>query len=233
MRALAAVAWLVVACGNPAKSSPPAAPGNPSAPPAATAQHAQPPVITAEEFCTRFVAIPDCPWVKNIVADRQQCVEVFAQKGDEVAARQVLDRFGPCVRDHATCEDVSKCFSEASSSKELRGCDEHVAEAAVGMPRAAWEKRKGAGVTHFVDALSTKAEPIKVCGIPAENDWLMATACNDGSHPFTDRHEAEAARVRNVGPGGRCHSIIDLYRVHCPEATYDIYLDGYVCPLPK
>jgi hypothetical protein len=51
--------------------------------------------------------------------------------------------------------------------------------------------------------------------------------------PITDSKSAEMARVGNVGDGGRCNAIIDRYKVQCPEASYEIYLDGYVCPLPQ
>lgn len=75
--------------------------------------------------------------------------------------------------------------------------------------------------------------PIEVCGFLAENEWLFSATCDDGSHPITKRKEAEAARSGNEGRGGRCGSIIDLYKVKCPEATYDIHIDAYVCPLTE
>lgn len=92
-----------------------------------------------------------------------------------------------------------------------------------------WQGRKGAGVTRFSQAASTKGEPVEVCGIRNEMTWLLAATCDDGSNPFGGFEEAHAARVGNVGAGGRCSSIIDLYEVPCPEATYEIYMDAYVC----
>ena len=68
------------------------------------------------------------------------------------------------------------------------------------------------------------------CGIPAEMEWLLSVTCSDGSRPFPDYDHAHAARVGNVGPGGKCGSIIDLYEVPCPEGTYKIFIDAYVCP---
>jgi len=87
-------------------------------------------------------------------------------------------------------------------------------------------------VTKYSQIETTKASPVEVCGVAgAENEWLAQVACNDGSHPIHSAPEAETVRVGNVGGGGRCGSIIDLYRVKCPEKSYDIYIDGYICPL--
>mgnify|MGYP000184427269 CR=1 FL=1 len=41
--------------------------------------------------------------------------------------------------------------------------------------------------------------------------------------------QAHASRAGNVGPGGRCDSIIDRYEVPCAEKTYAVYVDSYVC----
>jgi hypothetical protein len=113
----------------------------------------------------------------------------------------------------------------------LRECSARdVAHPRVGIPRAEWTRRKGADISTFRDATSTKEAPIEACGMDAQLAWLMAAECDDGSHPFRDPLEAEQARTGNVGPGGRCGAIIDRYEVHCPEATYAIYLDGYICP---
>jgi hypothetical protein len=69
-----------------------------------------------------------------------------------------------------------------------------------------------------------------MCGIPAENDWLESLTCDDGSKPFGN---AEEVRAGNVGPGGRCGSIVDQYVVKCPGGkTYPIFIDAYVCPKP-
>ena len=223
------VVAILGACGASAKP-PPA----PAAPPAKPVVKAPPPPagpVSVTEFCDRFAALAHCDWTKQIMMDRATCIATFDKDPDE--AGPLLERFGPCVRNHTDCTEVANCFSDASQEHgELRGCFEEKPEVAVGMPADEWSKRKGAHVAHFSEASSTKKEPIEVCGIPAENEWLAAMACDDGSNPIHDHHEAELSRVGNVGRGGRCGSIIDLYRVKCPEATYDIYLDGYVCPLP-
>ena len=67
--------------------------------------------------------------------------------------------------------------------------------------------------------------------MPCDHGHVLAKLrCEDGSTPIRDHDTAEAARVGNVGKGGRCGSIIDLYQVKCPEATYELFVDGYVCP---
>lgn len=89
--------------------------------------------------------------------------------------------------------------------------------------------RYGHGSTRFDQVLSSKERPVEVCGPSGELDWLFATSCADGSHPFADRASAHAARKGSVGGGGRCGSIIDDYVVPCPEKTYEIFMDMYMC----
>jgi hypothetical protein len=89
--------------------------------------------------------------------------------------------------------------------------------------------RHGAGATTFASAPSSKDQPIEVCGVGASQRWLMTTVCADGSHPFPTVSDAAQSRAGNIGPGGRCHSIIDQYVVPCPETTYDVYIDMYMC----
>jgi hypothetical protein len=223
--------WLVLAlgCGGPTRAAPP--PANASSP-ARDVKAAPASEITADAFCTRFVAIvSSCGWAGKFDADPASCRQELGT-GDP-NAQLFLHRFAPCLAHAPDCDAVAGCMSDAAVDKgDLRACADHDPSRTVGEPRATWEQRKGAHVTRFGDAHATRDEPIEVCGIPAENDWLVQTACADGSHPFADRGQAEGARVGNIGPAGRCGSIVDHYRVKCPEAEYDLFLDGYVCPLP-
>jgi hypothetical protein len=142
------------------------------------------------------------------------------------AVEQCIDRLDACA-------DVTACADAAAHDQPLRACNdksETTLGQAVGLPHDEWWERTLRHAARFSEIRSSKAEPVEVCGIPTENDWLAALHCDDGSSPFRD---ASPETVRgNVGAGGHCASIIDLYRVNCPEATYDIYLDGYVCPAP-
>ena len=71
-----------------------------------------------------------------------------------------------------------------------------------------------------------------MCGAGAANRWLIALRCDDGSQPLSSIRDAERARTGSVGPGGRCQSIIDRYELPCPERSYTLFVDDYVCPLP-
>jgi hypothetical protein len=83
--------------------------------------------------------------------------------------------------------------------------------------------RYGANAKSYRDAPTTKQKPVEVCGIRASRQWLGKTACADGSSG------QQLGRVGSVGSGGRCEAIIDLYRVKCPEAEYEVFIDIYMC----
>jgi hypothetical protein len=89
--------------------------------------------------------------------------------------------------------------------------------------------RYGATATKFSDAPTTKLAPIEVCGIAGQHAWLMKTTCADGSKAFADRGQIPGSRRGNVGAGGRCGAIIDLYIAKCPEAAYEVHVDMYMC----
>jgi hypothetical protein len=89
--------------------------------------------------------------------------------------------------------------------------------------------RYGHGSTRFDQVLSSKERPVEVCGTGGELDWLFRTSCADGSHPFADRAAAHGARRGSLGGGGRCGSVIDAYDVPCPEQTYKVFMDMYMC----
>lgn len=90
--------------------------------------------------------------------------------------------------------------------------------------------RRGVGARTFADVLTTSEKPIEVCGVREQLAWLTTVTCADGTNPFADARMAHGARVGNVGPGGLCGHIIDVYAVGCPEARYDVYMDLYMCP---
>ncbi|HEY3805665.1 MAG TPA: hypothetical protein VGL61_23825 [Kofleriaceae bacterium] len=149
--------------------------------------------------------------------------------------REILESSGHCVVDEGDdCEHVTDCMQDSVFDKtDLRACSDVDPGKAVGMLAADWARRNGAGVARYSAARSTKAAPLEVCGFIAENHWLIDAACDDGSHPIATRPQAEASRVGNEGTAGRCGSIVDLYRVKCPEATYELHIDAYVCPLTE
>jgi hypothetical protein len=189
--------------------------------------------ITPEVFCDRFLALRDggCEAFSSMQMTRAECVGELSKQPDDPQEADFLTQTGTCIVGFRTCEDVVKCLASLGpDAQHLRGCHEDSPGKAVAMPKAEWDKRNGANLTKFSQARSTKELPLEVCTIKAETELLASLACEDNSRPITDDEAAEMARVGNVGKGGRCGSIIDLYRVKCPEATYELFVDGYVCP---
>ena len=96
------------------------------------------------------------------------------------------------------------------------------------LDRERYEVRTGADAKSFATLITSKDKPLEDCGIPAVLEKLTWLRCNDGSNPFDGKvRAAHASRSGSVGPGGRCGSIIDLYVVRCPEATYEVFADSY------
>jgi hypothetical protein len=71
---------------------------------------------------------------------------------------------------------------------------------------------------------------VEVCKIEGEVDWMTSVTCNDGSNPYASKGEVNESRDSWLDRGGRCNSVLDRYSVTCPEATYTIHVDRYVCP---
>ncbi len=87
-----------------------------------------------------------------------------------------------------------------------------------------------AEASRFSQLGTTTSTPVEACGIEGQLQALLRMTCDDGSSPFSSAAQAHDARSGNLGAGGRCGSIIDLYQVPCPEATYPVHIDMYVCP---
>jgi hypothetical protein len=83
--------------------------------------------------------------------------------------------------------------------------------------------------THVASVQSSIDVPVEVCGVGGELAWLLSLECPDGSKPYPSSQVAHASRIGSVGAGGRCGTIIDLYAVPCPDATYEVYMDMYQC----
>ena len=86
-----------------------------------------------------------------------------------------------------------------------------------------YARRHGAGVTDLSALKSSKEQPVEVCHVEGEREFLLAARCADGTPPFTSGIAVAKARSGSVGSGGRCRTIIDHYRVPCPEATYEVH----------
>jgi hypothetical protein len=198
--------------------------------------------VTAAAVCGRIFELKasGCDLVGGYELSRDECLADYTRSLEErgVEARLATQTAGRCLLDHPTCGEITACFDEMSSGanngapEEYRACSQTDVYAPVGLAKADWDRRKGTGITRFSQAASTKEDPVAVCGIPSEMTWLLAMQCDDGSNPYESYDHAHASRVGNVGPGGKCGSIIDLYEVPCPEGTYAIYIDAYVCAVP-
>ena len=132
-----------------------------------------------------------------------------ARGGDEVPARE--SEREPSWTDTSVCSQRSDPYGAVTLTA----------------PQATG--RYGHGSTRFDQVMTSKERALEVCGPAGELDWLFATSCADGSHPFADRATAHGARRGSVGGGGRCGSVIDLYEVPCPEKTYEVHMDMYMC----
>jgi len=122
----------------------------------------------------------------------------------------------------ATAEDGPRSDANCPRDEGLFG--------PVVLDRQQYERRTGADAKSFATLITTKAKPLEDCGIPAVLEKLAWLRCNDGSNPFGGHSRtAHASRRGSIGPGGRCDSIIDVYVVPCPEATYEVFADSYVC----
>jgi len=194
------------------------------------------PIPKEQQICTRFgqLVAEQCGNFARMAITDAQCPELFKMALDEPNTKdgRVLAAMGDCMIGHPTCQGVSLCIAtiQFDDPHDLRACSDLPDSRAVGIDKQAWQARGGANVTRLSEARSSKDAPIETCGIAAGLDWLVAATCADGSHPIATRDAGEAARVGNVGRGGKCGSIVDQYRVACPEAAYDVFIDGYVCP---
>jgi hypothetical protein len=198
--------------------------------------------VTPAAMCGAIfrLASSGCELTAGYALSREECEADYRRSLSDrgPAAHDATLIAGHCLLDQSGCGEVTACFDAMSSGanngepEEYRACSQRDVYAPVGLSQADFDRRKGATTRRFSEAASTKDDPIAVCGIRNEMTWLLAGTCDDGTNPYQSFDHAHASRVGNVGPGGLCGSIIDLYEVPCPEGTYAIYIDAYVCPVP-
>jgi hypothetical protein len=230
-----AVLTFLVVCGCGGAGSPPA---KPLTPPPATPARPAGAALTADVVCKRVVELQaaKCGRFATITGD---CLAEFKTADEDPSSKALMQSVGHCVIDNVECNQVMNCLAAvmdaqpAGAPQALRACNEPDAPGSVGIPKAEWDKRNGTNITKYSHAKSSKALPVEICGIPEENAWLGSLTCNDGSRPIKNSADAETFRKGNVGTAGRCGSIVDLYSVKCPEKSYDLYIDAYICALPK
>ncbi len=84
-------------------------------------------------------------------------------------------------------------------------------------------QRRGMGAKTYADVDSTKAQPIEVCGMEGARIWLESTKCPDGSVGL------QGGRFDSVGRGGRCDTMIERFKVGCPDGTLNIVFAVHFC----
>jgi hypothetical protein len=93
--------------------------------------------------------------------------------------------------------------------------------------------RRGLNDKLFTDTASTVDEPIEVCGLMGEVEWLTRMTCADGSRPwgtdFDRAHDARRGSTMRNAPGPCGMMPVDVYAVPCPEKSYEVYMDLYMC----
>jgi hypothetical protein len=193
-----------------------------------------------EVVCQRIYELRDggCGFAQGYDLTPDECQEnyrrSFEERGPEAA--EATRRFSRCLLDNGSCDAIEQCVVQLDGGDEgrpqFRTCDQTDVYAPVGVNASEWANRKGAKITRFSQHASTKEDPIEVCGIPSQMEWLLSLTCDDGSQPFRSYEHAHASRAGNVGAGGYCGSIIDLYEVPCPEGTHQIFIDAYLCEAP-
>lgn len=236
----------LLGCGGsqkPPPPPPPPPPANPTPPADPTPPVASEP--SSQQICHRLVELKTqkCAMFAGADIDEAGCIKELEASANEPMVKVITG----CVM-QTSCEEVQNCVTATAQKlqeeqqkraaqgnfpTDVRACGDHsnVIRPA-GFPKAEWEKRNGANATKYSQVVATRDKPVESCGVQAENEWLVAMSCNDGSHPIQSGNDAENARNGSVGAGGRCGSVIDHYVVKCPEKTYDIFMDAYVCPNP-
>ena len=213
---------------RPSRSSRPPSRSRPSR---AETDAPQTPVAKACGKLTTLFERDKCPTLVRGKFDPARC-EKDLSGGIQGVSAESFATFIDCLGTADQCSAIDTCgqklTAEVSGGDGGRTCGE-VGIGAVSLSADEASKRYGQGVTQLSKVPTTKEKPIEVCGVAAQHAWLMATRCDDGSAPFKSRGDAAGARSGSRGIGGRCKSTIDLYQVTCPEKTYDVFMDLYMC----
>ena len=193
-------------------------------------------LLTPEDACARFAKLSSdgCAWSERFPPEFHDSA---------VCARSLATWFAPSTADHermhrtvscwaADCDDAAACMVREQSSAPPpapRACGQE-GTAPIVVDDATWAARRGATAKHFGDVHTTEKEPVELCGIESEVEWMTRITCANGSNPIGTQERANEVRDSWMARGGKCNSILDRYSVACPEATYVIHIDRYVCP---
>jgi hypothetical protein len=254
-RRVAVASVLLMSCGSKGGGSPtvPSEALDKKSPPVAesttkpssdspTGTPAPPPALsdlTPEAACARYdvLAGEGCAWTQRFPPEFRNpgnCVgSLRTWVAPETPQHEKLQHTLNCWA--LDCEAAAACMvriQATSAPPPPRNCGEE-GTAAVLVDAGTWAARRGATAKRFSDVKTTAAEPIEVCGIEGELEWMTRVVCNNGSNPYGSQEVAHDSRDAWVERGGRCNSILDRYSVRCPEATYQVHVDRYICPRDK
>lgn len=84
-------------------------------------------------------------------------------------------------------------------------------------------QRNGYAADKITEADSTKEHPIEVCGLEGARKWIAAARCPDGSVASGE------GRVGSVGLGGRCNTMIEKFKVSCPDGPINVFFAVHFC----
>ena len=172
--------------------------------------------------------------------DVEQCKLAMTEYRAKIPADRHAEanRHFACIAEATECTPAADClkqFVQLRKAGTPKVCGDPIIGTVQLSPDEA-RTRHGLGATKFSSVPTSMIQPIEVCGLRAQLEWLVKATCDDGSQPFAgpgDPNEAldraHAARRGSDGPGGRCKDPIDLYMIECPERTYELYIDMYLC----
>jgi hypothetical protein len=146
------------------------------------------------------------------------------------------------LADAHTCHEVSMSFQASlhlqyapSSQVPTTNCARKDIFSPFILSKDEARARRGQNAIHFSDVPSSPAAPIEVCGVKGELAWLTRVTCKDGSQPWGkdfDRAHGARSGSTKLQKLRRCpnqDAPLDVYKVPCPEQTYEIYMDLYEC----
>ncbi len=192
--------------------------------------------LSLADACERLQRLRNdgCEWAERFpanFADGDLCEESLATWVDPATPNHVsLERSIRCWS--LDCDAAIPCLTSARELRvpdKARSCGDEGSTAII-VDDDTWQARRGLRAKRFADVSTTVEEPVEVCKIDGEIDWMTGVTCDDGSNPYASREEVNEGRDSWLDRGGRCNSILDRYTVSCPEATYTIHIDRYLCP---
>lgn len=199
-------------------------PDEPEPPPAAPEK-----AYTAADACRGMLALDDwqtCGLLSE-EADQDKCVATM----DDLATRTPrarrsshADMYRCVVENGDTCAAQKACTERWAASR-YAGCGRREDPFSPVRPDPDAITPSG----RLAELNSSLGDPVEVCGVRGQREFLMLSQCADGSSPYASSGQIASSREGSFGSGGRCGSIIDMYRVKCPEKTYEVYMDMYVC----